>query len=357
MNLNDIRQEIDVLDGKILKLINERMEKAILTRRLKNDALDEGREKQVLEHVRSRAAGLSEPDFLEKLYQEIMAESRRLQGKGHRTIGFLGEHGTNSELACKAWNRDVIPIPCGDFASILENVASGLFDYGILPVENTLGGVVGQANSLLIYTELSIVSAVDLPISYCLMAAPGTDYREIRKVYSHPQSLMQCRQFLSRAKLEAMPHNDTASAARMIAEERPSDAAAIANSLCAELYGLTVIKEGIEDSNICRTRFFVLSKEKAAGGAKTSIVFTTENKAGALFHVLEIFARSGINLTRIESVPNRPGEYAIFVDLVGGASTPAVSAALEAVKKHTSEFRVLGSYDETVVPLQSGPRS
>jgi prephenate dehydratase/chorismate mutase/prephenate dehydratase len=351
MNLKDVRDKIDALDAKIIKLINERMERAILTRKLKPGGIqDSGREAEVLDKVRRNVRSLADADFCLRLYQEIMAESKRLQALDLRTVGFLGDHGSNSELAARAWDPAVVPIPCPEFADIFEGVEQGVYDFGILPVENTLGGMVGPVNNLLIYTGLNVVSAVDMPIAYSLMAAPGTDYREIRKAYSHPQALLQCRGFLARAKLEPVPAADTASAAKMVAEDRPENAAAIANPLCAEIYGLDVIKEGIQDAQVNRTRFFILSREPApADGGKCSIVFKTENKAGALFRTLQVFAEAGINLTRIESVPDVPGEYAIFIDLVGSLGDAGVGMALDRVRAMTAEFRILGCYDEKYV--------
>jgi prephenate dehydratase/chorismate mutase len=351
MKLEDVRNDIDILDSKIVKLINDRMEKAILSKKLKKEILDQGREAEVLERVKLNARGLVDPEFFERIYADILAESKRLQAKAHLTIGFLGEHGSNSEQACKAWNPKIIPISCSEFPEILDNVESGLLDYGILPVENTLGGVVGPANSLLIYTNLHIISAVDLPISYSLFAAEGVDYREIRKVYSHPQALLQCRNFIARAKLEPIPYGDTSNAAKFIAETRPADAAAIALPSCAELYHLNVIKDGVQDSANNRTRFFVLSqKRNEGGGSKCSAVFTTGNKAGDLFHTLEIFAKAGINLTRIESVPNQePGDYAIFIDFIGSGKDAKVAEAIAQVGKRSPDFRLLGCYDEKII--------
>jgi chorismate mutase / prephenate dehydratase len=136
----------------------------------------------------------------------------------------------------------------------------------------------------------------------------------------------------------------------MIAAQKPADAAAIANPLCAELYGLTIVKADVQGEMSNRTRFFILSREENVnGGGKCSIVFTTLNKAGALFGTLEIFAKAGINLTRIESVPSAPGDFAIFVDLVGSNKDPKVQAALKEVEKRTADFRMLGCYDEKVV--------
>lgn len=350
MNLKDIRDQIDSLDSKIIKLLNDRMEMAVISKKLKTGIEDAGREKEIIDRINRNARGLVDPDFFTRFYQDVFAESKRLQALDLKTVGFQGEHGANSEMAAKAWAPGHVAIPCLEFSQVIDRVTKGVVDYGILPVENTLGGIVGPANDLLVYTELFVISAVDLPIRHCLLAAPGTDYREIRTVYSHPQALIQCRNFLSRNKLDPVPYGDTAGAAKMIHEKGFQGTAAIANALCAELYGLEVIKENIQDSPNNRTRFFVLSRERNdKGGGKCTAVFTTENKAGCLFRVLEIFAKSGINLTRIESVPNEPGDFAIFLDLIGSDKDPKVQDAIEQAKKITSGFRILGCYDELVV--------
>jgi prephenate dehydratase/chorismate mutase/prephenate dehydratase len=351
MNLEDLRTDIDILDAKIVKLINDRMEKAILSKKLKKEILDSGREAEVLARVKRNARSLVDPAFIERIYKDVLLESKRLQAVGYPTIGFLGEHGSNSEQACRAWDPNVIPISCSEFPEILDNVENDIIDYGILPVENTLGGVVGPANSLLVFTNLHIISAVDIPITYSLLAAEGVDYREIRKVYSHPQALLQCRNFIARAKLEPIPYGDTANAAKYISEERPSDAAAISTPECGELYNLNEIKANVQDAANNRTRFFVLAKQpNEKGGNKCSAVFTPENKAGDLFQILEIFAKAGLNLTRIESVPGQvPGEFAIFIDFSGSDKDPKVIKAIAEVSKRCQDFRVLGCYDEKVL--------
>jgi prephenate dehydratase/chorismate mutase/prephenate dehydratase len=206
---------------------------------------------------------------------------------------------------------------------------------------------VGQVNSILVTTELRVVAAIDMPIIHCLLAAPGADHRDIRTAYSHGQALAQCRRFLERNKLDAEDWFDTAGAARMIAEDRPKGGAAIASRFAAELYGLEIIKEGIQDSAANRTRFFVLSKSpNGTAGNKCSAVFFTDDKAGALFGVLEVFAKAGINLTRIESVPDEPGDYAIFIDFDGAESDPRISRAIDSARGLVRDFRLLGCYDE-----------
>ncbi len=238
-------------------------------------------------------------------------------------------------------------MPCREFSDVFDNVRDGFFDFGIVPVENSLGGIVGPVNSILINTDLKIVAAIDMPISHCLLAVPGTDHREIRSAYSHSQALAQCRNFLARNKLEPRTYYDTAGAARMIAQERPRDTAAIANRFAAEIYDLEIIKDEIQDSANNRTRFLIIAKEDGhAGGNKCSAVFSTNDKAGALFRTLEIFARAGINLTRIESVPDKPGDYAIFLDFDGSATDPAVAGAITEAGGETRDFRLLGCYVE-----------
>ncbi|MBU1080292.1 MAG: ACT domain-containing protein, partial [Spirochaetes bacterium] len=277
----------------------------------------------------------------------IMAESKAVQDRGLKLVGFQGTHGAYSDAAARAWDGQAATIPFPEFAQVFDAVLSGDLDYGVVPVENTLGGIVGQVNSILVTTELRVVGAIDMPVNHCLLAAPGTDHRDIRTAYSHGQALAQCRRFLERNKLDAAEWFDTAGAARMIAEERPKGAAAVASRFASELYGLEIIKEGIQDSQANRTRFFVLAKEaEGRPGNKCSAVFFADDKAGSLFGVLEVFAAAGINLTRIESVPNEPGDYAIFVDFDGSEGDSRVASAIEAARAQVREFRMLGCYDE-----------
>jgi len=346
MNLEGIRQDIDKLDARIVALLDERFEKALLTRRLKAATLDGSREAQVLERVGNRARCLANKDFITELYVRIMAESRALQDKSPRLVGFQGTHGAYSEAAAKAWNPEAATIPFQEFGQVFDAVLAGELDYGVVPVENTLGGIVGQVNSILVTTELRVVAAVDMPVAHCLLAPPGTDHREIRSAYSHPQALAQCRRFLERNRLDGAEWYDTAGAARMVAEERPKGGAAVASRFAAELYGLDIIKEGIQDSQANRTRFFVLSKAGNGGGNKCSAVFFADDKAGSLFGVLDVFAKAGINLTRIESVPDEPGDYAIFIDFEGSEAEPQVAGAISAAKARAKDFRVLGCYEE-----------
>ncbi len=347
MKLKDLREDIDRIDSRLLALLDERMEKSLLAKALKPEIADPAREAAIIDRITRSSRCLAGPDFTGELWKRIIAESRDLQSRSPRTIGFQGEHGANSEVAARAWDKSIATMPCREFADVFDAVRDGLFDYGIVPVENTLGGLIGPVNSILVYTDLRIVAAVDIPVSHCLLAVPGTDHREIRSAWSHSQALAQCRSFLARNKLEAKPYYDTAGAARMIAQERPRDAAAVANRFAAEIYDLEILKDDIQDAENNRTRFFVVSREAAGGGGnKCSAVFFTENKAGALFHTLEIFAEERINLTRIESVPDKPGDYAIFIDFEGSDKDERVARAVDRAREATRNFRMLGCYEE-----------
>jgi prephenate dehydratase/chorismate mutase len=350
MSLKEIRKNIDLIDSKILKLLNDRMELVLMAKKFKSQIEDSEREKDLLDRVRKNLTGLINAEFIERVYTEIIEESKNLQQNDYRLIAFQGEHGAYGEVASREWNSDLVPVPCSQFAEVFEGVKSGLYDYGIVPVENTLGGAVDQVNQLLINTDLNVVGAVELPIHLCLLALPGTDHREIRTVYSHPQALAQSRHFLSRNKIDPVQYYDTAGAANMLAEQRPKGSAAIASKLCAKFYHLEIVKEDIEDLDRNMTRFLVLSKEEnKEEGDKCSVIFSTEHKAGTLFGVLEVFARENINLTRIESIPNEPGNYAFFLDFIGSNKEDKVVKALDKAKEITTNFKLMGCYKERKV--------
>lgn len=348
MELEELRKKIDRIDSEMVKLLNKRIEFALRTKKLKPKVADETREIDVLDKVKKQR-GLIRPEFHEKIYKDILAESKRLQEQAPKLAGFQGEHGAFSEVAVRAHDRLLIPIPCTEFSEVFEGVENKQLDFGVVPVENTLGGAVTQVNDLLMETNLKIVAEVKIPIHHCLITLPETDYREIKVVYSHPQALSQCRGFIARNKLEARPYYDTAGAAMMISNEQPTAAAAIASRLCAEIYGLEVLKENIEDHESNLTRFVVLAREKnEEKGNKCSIVFSTAHKSGALFRVLKAFSDANINLTRIESRPivKDPGKFGFLLDFQGSDEDGKVTDALDKVRKETTMYKFLGCYTE-----------
>jgi prephenate dehydratase/chorismate mutase/prephenate dehydratase len=353
MDLNEIRSAIDQIDSKILKLLNDRMEQALLAKRFKSSIEDLGREKAIMDKLKNSPNTLLENELKESIYKTIFSWSKKLQEKDCKVIGFQGDHGAYSEDAARNWDKELLAISCTTFNDVFERVNSNLFDYGIVPVENTLGGIVGPVNELLINTEVFIVGAVDMPVCHNLLVLPGADHREIKEVYSHTQALSQCRSFLARNKLTPVPFYDTAGAARMLTEMKPRGAACIAGALAAELYSLEILKENIQDFNNNRTRFLILAKEKSeCQGTKCSVTFTTQHKPGALFNVLRVFADAGINLTRMESIPTEPGHYSFLIDFEGNDSDPVVKDVLGRVTEVASNFKVLGCYIEKFIKNQ-----
>lgn len=346
MDLNEVRKKIDELDVELLRLMDRRMEFSLRTKRFKGEVTDGKREQQVLESLGKKAHGLVSAEFGKKILLELIAQGKELQKKELKLVGFQGEHGAYSEIAAKRL-KNAVPIPCFEFSEVFEAVKNGELDLGVVPVENSLAGPVAQVNELLMDSGLYVVGEVKVPVHHCLLAPPDMDYREIRAVYSHPQALAQCAGFVARNKLEPKPFYDTAGAAKMVATEKPRAAAAIASSLCAQLYSLEIIKENIEDHASNTTRFLVISGEKAKGrGSKCTIAFTTAHKAGALFSILKIFADAKINLTRILSLPmkNGGGEYGFIVDFEGCDEDMNVKDALEKTQKESGILRFLGCY-------------
>ncbi len=349
MELNEIRRNIDKVDSEILKLLNQRMEFALRTKKMKKELVDENREKELLERVKRSSSNLIKPAFGEKIFTEIMNESKKLQAENPCLIGFQGEHGAYSEIAVKSYDKSAVALPCREFSEVFDSVKNGALDLGVVPVENSIEGAVTAVNDLLVQTDLKIIAEIKIPIHHCLLAPHETDYRDIKTIYSHPQALAQCRGFISRNKLEARPFYDTAGAALMLSHERVTACAVIASKLCAEMYDLEILKENIEDDLANATRFLVLSREKSVEkGDKCSILFTTKHKAGALFAVLKIFSESSVNLTRIESrvIRNEGGKVVFMLDFEGSDSDGKIKEVIEKVKKETASFKFLGCYKE-----------
>jgi prephenate dehydratase/chorismate mutase len=349
MDLEQIRKQIDAVDSELLMLINKRMELVVRTGKLKTDIADPQREEAVLGRVTNQSRGLLTPDFSASLFKQLMEQARILQEEKAQLIGFQGEHGAFSEIAAKQFSAGGVSLPHATFSDVFEGVQSGILDYGIVPIENSLGGAVSEVDDLLMSTSLHIVGEVSLPIHHCLITLPDSDYRDIRVVYSHPQALSQCKGFLKRNKLEARTYYDTAGSALMLSKERPVSTAVIASRLAAELYNLDVVKENIEDNNLNVTRFVILSKNPAAkSGDKCTVFFALNHKPGSLFNVIKLFSDAGVNLTRIESkpTPQHPGSYAFLVDFVGSSEDTKVKTTLESVASEAAAFRLLGCYSK-----------
>lgn len=347
MKLDQIRNKIDKIDRELVVLLQERMGLALRSKKFKKTVADPTREEAMIARTEQLNLDLVDRSFTAQLLKTIIEESKRLQEEDRPLVAFQGEHGAYGEVA----SRRLVPagafIPCMEFADVFQGVEEGYLDLGVVPVENSLEGAVTQVNDLLTTTGLKVIGEASVPVRHCLLSASHSDYRDIRVVYSHPQALAQCRGFLMRNKLEPRPFYDTAGAAKMLARENPKAAAAIASSLCANLYDLEIIKEGIEDGPSNSTRFILLSRAAYSGrGDKTSTIFATRHEAGSLFRVLKCFADAGINLTRIASMPLRtePGNYSFFLDFEGDEADETVAAVMEKMAHLTTSLKHLGSY-------------
>jgi prephenate dehydratase len=267
-----------------------------------------------------------------------------------RRIVFQGERGAFSERAArKFFGMEIEPVPQPAFADVFQRVSCGDCDAGVIPIENSLAGSVHQNYDLLLKFDLSIVGEVILRIVHNLMALPGVSMAEIRRVYSHPQALEQCRDFLEQWQgVEIVPTYDTAGSAKLICEQNLRDAAAIASLQAAEDYGLEILKKGVESNHQNFTRFLILSREGIVPekGGKTSIVFSTKDIPGVLFKALSVFALRDINLLKIESRPlhGSPWQYLFYLDFEGSMQEEACRNAIGHLREITTFLKVLGSY-------------
>ncbi len=354
MKPEEIKRRVDKIDLELLALLEERLGLALRGRELGEGEGEPGPVGAEPVPATRLSLNLVQKEFSEAVLRQIAAESRRLQGEHRKLVAFQGEHGAYSELAARRLVPGGAYVPCREFLEVFEGVERGDFDLGVVPVENSLEGVVTGVNQLLVTTPLTVIAEARVAVHHCLLAVPGTDYRELRMVYSHPQALAQCRGFLSRNKLEPRPFYDTAGAARMLARENPSAAAAIASRLSAELFGLEVLKESIDDGPFNATRFLLLRRGgERVEGNKCSIIFAVAHEAGRLHRVIQLFAEADINLSRIASMPLRSelGNYVFFLDLEGSAEDPRVERVLAELRERTISYKFLGCYPADTAEL------
>ncbi len=264
-------------------------------------------------------------------------------------VAFQGEKGAYSEMAVYAFFGKAAEVqPARDFKDVFESVAHKEVQHGVVPIENSLEGSVNQTYDLFLKYDLKVCGEVIVRVSHCLLANKKTTLRQVTTVYSHPQALAQCRNYLEKSGWELIPTYDTAGSAKMLKEKNLKDAAAIASERAAELYGLKILAREIEDNPNNYTRFFVLSKEDSpvTGNDKTSIIFAAAHIPGSLYQALGEFAKRGVSLTKIESRPTKqtPWEYNFYLDFEGHRTEPRCIEALEALRKYSAFVKILGSY-------------
>src|SRR5450759_3996225 len=276
-------------------------------------------------------------------------------------VAFQGERGAFSEEAARRILGDAIePCPKREFDEMFESVIRDEADCAVVPMENTLAGSVIKNYDLLVENDLEIIGEVVLRVAHNLIAPRGTKLAAVRRIYSHPVALAQCEDFLRKLRadapaLEVLPAYDTAGAVKMVVKNGRRDEAAIASRTAAALYRAHILAAGIESNPQNFTRFFVMARPDRRGlirlkhrskALKTSIVFRTTNKPGALFHALEAFSKGKIDLTKIESRPivGRPWEYSFYLDFIGDRNTPAARRALASLTHVAESLRIFGSY-------------
>jgi len=261
---------------------------------------------------------------------------------------FQGEIGAFSEDAIIAFFGDIETFPRKSFGDVFDAVLKDEVDFGVVPVENSQAGSINETYDLLLKYPLNIFGEVNMRINHCLVALPGEKLAEIKVVYSHPQAIAQCQEFLNKLNLEVVPGYNTAGSAKKIKEENIRGQAAIASKRAAQIYGLSILAADIETNPNNYTKFFVISKRKAkrAEKNKTSIVFSTKNIPGTLYNILGAFANRNINMSKLESRPSRekPWEYVFYVDFEGHVENRLCREALAEIKKKTSFIKILGSY-------------
>lgn len=265
-------------------------------------------------------------------------------------VSFQGERGAYSEdAAISFFGNQVETIPFATFAQAVEAAENGNTEFVVLPVENSLEGSVGESYDLLLSTSLNVVGEIYYRVKHCLI---GFDIlQNIDTIYSHPQALGQCRKFIQKYKFKIVPAYDTAGSVKIIKELNKKNIACIASKRASEIYGVPVIAEGIEDNQNNYTRFLVLSKTKAPDGNKTSIIFSIKHQAGTLFNILKEFNEYKINLTKIESRPNKstPWEYNFYVDFDGSQDDPKITELLQKINQNVLFLKVLGSYKKATL--------
>jgi prephenate dehydratase len=266
-------------------------------------------------------------------------------------ISFQGERGAYSEdAAISFFGQNVETTPFATFSEVIEATENDRTQCSVLPVENSLEGSVGESYDLLLSTSLSVVGEIYYRVRHCLI---GFDkIQNIDTVYSHPQALGQCRKFIQKYKLKAIPAYDTAGSVKIIKDLGKKNISCIASKRASEIYEVPTIIEGIEDNANNYTRFLVLSKTKAENGDKTSIIFSVKHEAGTLFNILKEFNEYKINLTKIESRPNKstPWEYNFYVDFDGNQDDPKIVELLKKINQNSLFLKVLGSYKKAKLP-------
>ena len=353
--LASLRQAIDAVDDQVLTLLNRRAGFAAEVGRLKSEAAPEAlfhapkREREILSRLEAENGGPFPVAAVRTIFQEIMSACLSLE-KPLR-VAFLGPEGTFTHLAARhQFGGSSQALPQGTIQAVFQAVERERADYGVVPVENATEGAVDSTLDAFLDSPLRICAEILLPVDQALLMRPDLDLGGVRRVYSHPQALGQCRRWLEAhlPQADRIEAPSTSEAARLARED--GEGAAVASELAAELFGLKVAEARIQDLAANATRFVVLGPRGAepTGRDRTTLLAMAQDGPGALLRLLEPLARRGLNLSRIQSRPTRRKlwEYAFFLDIEGHAEDPLLAAALVELQAACASLKVLGSYPQ-----------
>lgn len=351
--IKDLRNAIDEIDDRILELLNQRASMVISIGRLKQgeakDFYVPSREREIYERLTTGNHGPFPNEALKSVFREIISASLALEAP--MKVAFFGPKATFTHIAAMhQFGLSAELIPSKSIPAVFEEVEKGRAQYGVVPVENSTEGMVSHTLDMFMESDLKIIAEIMLEIHHYLLSRTGRP-EDIKKIYSHPQPIAQCREWIE-DNFPNVPVVDVASTAvaAQIASEDYT-AAAIASELASSLYDLKVVRERIEDQVNNFTRFLVIGKKGAekSNDDKTSLMFSVKDEPGILYRMLEPFAKRGISLSKIESRPlkKKAWEYIFFLDLDGHVLDPAVSEAIRELRDCCQFVKILGSYPRT----------
>jgi chorismate mutase/prephenate dehydratase len=348
--LDKMRKEIDEIDNEILRLLNKRsvtvIEIAHIKRNEKTKFYSPEREREILERLTTLNKGPFPNDTLKVIYREILSASLSLEEP--LNVAYFGPLATYTHLAAlRHFGSSASFLPGESIKGVFDAVDSGKAEFGVVPIENSNEGVVSSTLDLFMDYDLKVSAEVMLEISHNLLSKTG-DKTTIKKVYSNPQASAQCRRWLESnlPRIPILESTSTARAAEIASQD--DEVAAIASELAAKIYDLHFVEKNIGDSKYNFTRFLVISKEypQKTGKDKTSIMFSTKDRPGALYDILSPFKKAKINLTKIESRPSKrkAWEYIFFVDMEGHVDDKRLRKAIDSIKDNCLYVKILGSY-------------
>ena len=378
--LEQLRGQIDQIDDKIIALFKERMQVSdkIAFYKKEHDmpTLAPGRERALLARV-SEEAGEEFADYTESLFRTIMAASRSYQNirSGKKSavyesvkealentpklfpqramVACQGIEGAYSQIACDSIFKSPGIMYFKSFDNVFKAVESGMCQYGILPIENSTAGSVNTIYDLMLRHNFSIVRSARLKVSHNLLAKYGTKLSDVKEIFSHEQAINQCAAFLAGMKgVKVTVVENTAVAAKMVAESGDPGVAALSSRFCAEHYGLQTLKANVQDQDNNYTRFICISKkpEIYPGADRTSFMMIISHKPGSLYNVLSKFYALGINLRKLESrpLPDREFEFMFYFDIESSVYAPEMEKLFLDLESESEEFRYLGTYNEVI---------